>query len=334
MLKTPLCERLGIRLPVWNAGMGGGNAGPELAAAVSNAGGLGVLGMGGLPAPYIRELVRRTRLLTRAPFGVNLLLPLLQEGQIEVCLDEQVPVLILFWGDPEPFVDEVHRRGAFLVQQIGSVDEARAAAAAGVDAVMAQGVEAGGHVRGTLPLAALLPAVADAVAPLPVVAAGGIGDGRGVAAALCLGAQAASLGTRFLCSDEATATAAYKRRVVESAAEDTVYTELFDLEWPSAPHRVLRNRAVDEWERAGRPPSGRRPGEGSVIGRMTIAGATIDAVRYSIFNPLLGFEGDMEYAPLYAGQSCGVVNDILPAARIVEAVTREAERALRGPLAG
>ena len=137
MLKTALCRQLGIEYPIFSVGFGGGMAGPELAAAVSNAGGCGVLGMGGVPAQYIPQQITRFRALSDKPFGVNIILPLLQEGQIEVCLDEQVPVLVLFWGDPKPYVEEAHRRGTKVFIQVGSVEEAKAAAEAGVDAIIA-----------------------------------------------------------------------------------------------------------------------------------------------------------------------------------------------------
>jgi nitronate monooxygenase len=148
--------------------------------------------------------------------------------------------------------------------QVGSVEEAQTAAA-GVDAIIAQGLEAGGHAKSTTALSSLLPAVVAAVRPGPVMAAGGIADGRGLVAALSLGAQAVSLGTRFLGSEEALAARAYKERVVQSTAEDTVYTTLFNAGW-GAPHRVLRNKAVAAWEAVGRLGPGRRPGEGTIVG--------------------------------------------------------------------
>ena len=325
MLKTLLCRQLGIEYPIFSVGMGGGMAGPELAAAVSNAGACGVLGMGGLPAPYIRRQIQHLRTLTDKPFGVNILLPLLQEGQIETCLDEKIPILVLFWGDPKPYVEEAHRRGTKVFIQVGSVEEARAAAEAGVDAIIAQGVEAGGHVKSTTSLSTIVPAVVEAVQPVPVIAAGGIANGRGVVAALSLGAQAVSIGTRFLCSEETQVVRAYKERVVKSKAEDTVYTFLFDVGWPDAAHRVLRNKATDEWEAAGRPASGQRPAEGSIIGTMTLAGTTVEVPRYAVFPPMPGFTGDIEHAALYAGESCSLINDIKPAAQIVRDVVREAE---------
>ena len=235
--------------------MGGGTAGPELAAAVSNAGGLGVLGMGGLPPPVIREEIRSAPLaheetLRREHHSRRSL----EEGQVEICVEEKVPLLILFWGDPKPFVAKVRGTATRLVIQCGSVDEAKAAADAGVDAVMIQGVEAGGHVKGTTALSIALPAVVDAVKPLPVIAAGGVADGRGLAAALQLGAQAVSIGTRFLCSQESAALRAYKERIVRAKAEDTVHTLLFDIGWPTPRTVCFATRRTP----SGRP-RGRRP---------------------------------------------------------------------------
>src|SRR5262245_4797239 len=328
MLQTPLCRQLGIEYPLFSAGLGGGMAVPELVAAVSNAGACGVVGVGGLPTPYVRQQIHQLRTLTNKPFGVNLLLPLLQEGQIETCLDAQVPFLVFFWGDPTPYVAEAHRRGTKVFLQAGSVEEAQAAARAGVDVIIAQGVEAGGHVKSTTALSTMVPAVVDAVKPVPVIAAGGIATGRGVVAALSLGAQAVSMGTRFLASVESDAVQAYKERVVQSRAEDTVYTVLFDVGWPDAAHRVLRNKVIAEWTAAGCPASGQRPGEGSIVGTMPVAGTTVDVVKYMVFPPLSGFIGDIDYAVLYAGESCGLVHDIKPAAQIVRDVVREAEEVI------
>jgi NAD(P)H-dependent flavin oxidoreductase YrpB (nitropropane dioxygenase family) len=324
MIKTPLCEQLGIEYPIFSVGMAG-IAGPELAAAVSNAGGCGVLGIAVYAAPYIRQEIGRLRTLTDRPFGVNLLLPLLQDGQIEACLEEKVPVLVLFWGDAKPYIEEAHRRGTKVFLQVGSLEEAKAAAAAGVDGVIAQGVEAGGHVKSTTSLSTIVPATVAAVQPVPVIAAGGIANGRGLMAALSLGAQAVSIGTRFLCSAEALVTRAYQERVVKSSAEDTVYTRLFDIGWPDAPHRVLRNQAVAEWEAAGRPASGQRPGERRIVATVPLAGTSVELPRYSVMPPMTGFSGDMEYVALYAGESCSLVNDIKPAAQIVQDLIREAE---------
>ncbi len=211
--------------------------------------------------------------------------------------------------------------------QVGSVEEAQAAARTGVDAVIAQGFEAGGHVRGTTSIWDLLPGTVDAVKPLPVLASGGIGNGAGVAKALQLGAQGVSLGTRFVACDEAWLHPAYKQRIVDSTSDDTVYNTLYDVWWPDAPHRTLRNKTFAEWEAAGRPPSGSRPGEGTSIGRRRLAnGEWIEWPRYAVGTVPPDFEGDIEYAPLWAGESCDVVNDIKPAAEIVRDLVREAGR--------
>jgi NAD(P)H-dependent flavin oxidoreductase YrpB (nitropropane dioxygenase family) len=287
--------------------------------------------MGGLPARVIREHIRETRRRTSKPFGAGLLLPLLEGGEVEACVEERVPVLLFFWGDVAPHVEKAKRAGIRVFAQVGSVGEAKAAAAAGVDAIVAQGYEAGGHVRGTTPLATLIPEVRQAVAPLPVIAAGGIATGRGLVAALGLGAEAVSMGTRFVASDESRACDEYKQHIVRARAEDTVHTMLFDIGWPDAAHRVIRNKAIDEWEAAGRPPSGQRPGEGTVVGQMRIGDAMTDVPRYFVGSPMVGFEGDLDYTVLYAGESCGLVNDIKPAAAIVRDVIAEAEAVLREP---
>jgi NAD(P)H-dependent flavin oxidoreductase YrpB (nitropropane dioxygenase family) len=324
MLTTQLCRTLGITAPIFSVGMGA-LAGPGLAAAVSNAGGCGVLGrVSGAPAAHLRQQIHQVRTLTDKPFGVNIILATMQAEWIDICLDERVPLLVFFWGDPRPYVEEAHRLGIKVFLQIGSVAEARAAVEAGVDAIIAQGLEAGGHVRSTTALSTLLPAVVEAVSPVPVIAAGGIADGRGLVAALSLGAQAVSLGTRFLCSEEALAEPAYKERVVRSTAEDTVYTTLFNIGW-DAPHRVLRNTIVAAWEAAGCPPPGRRSGEGTIVGTAPRGDKPMVLTRYTPSSyPSLGFMGDIEDTVLYAGESCSLIHDIKPAAQIVRDLMREA----------
>src|SRR2546426_275686 len=203
MLRTRLCERLGIDTPVIVAPMGPSITGPELAAAVSNAGGLGIMSFGANPPPLLRQAIRRVRELTMRPFGVNFIVPLAQAEQVAVCIEERVPVLSFFWGDPSPYVEPAHAAGLTVLNQVGSVAAAQASARAGVDVVVAQGVEAGGHVAGQVATMVLVPRVVDAVTPTPVVAAGGIADARGLVAALALGAEAVALGTRFLATPEA-----------------------------------------------------------------------------------------------------------------------------------
>ncbi len=334
-LRTPICDELGIQYPIFSVGFGAA-AGPELAAAVSNAGGFGVLGASGMPADEIERRIARTRKLTDRPIGVNIIIAETEEGdrewltnQVTAASSVHIGAVVFFWGDPTPYVEAAHRHRVKVLIQIGSVAEARAAADAGVDAVIAQGFEAGGHVRGTTSIWELLPATVEAVKPLPVLASGGIGDGAGLAKALQLGAQGVSLGTRFVASDESWLHPAYKQRIVDSNAEDTIYNELYDVWWPGAPHRTLRNKTSQEWEDAGRPPPGSRPGEGTSIGRRRLSnGEWTEWPRYAVGTVPPEFEGDFEYAPLWAGESCTVVNDIKPAAEIVQDLVRAAEALL------
>src|SRR5947209_17867320 len=253
-LHTPLCQELGIEYPIFCAGIGTA-AGPDLAAAVSNAGGFGVVGASSFLAEAMPALIAQVRERTTRPFGVNFIIDerdssdedrAITRQQVSAAITERVAAVILFWGDPAPYVEEAHRHGVRIIIQVGSVDEARAAAASGVDAVIAQGVEAGGHVRGTTSIWELLPATIDAVNPLPVLASGGIGDGAGLAHALRMGAQGVSLGTRFVASEAAWVHRADKQRIVAATSEDTVYKELYDVWWPTAAHRSLVHNTFEE----------------------------------------------------------------------------------------
>lgn len=327
--RTLLCDLLGIDHPILSVGFGP-TAGPELAAAVSAAGACGVLGGSSVPPDVLRERIRAVRARTDRPFGVNLLLHQPQLAQMDVCVEERVPLVVTFWGDAAPFVERARGSATKVFHQVGSLSEASEAAAAGVDAVIAQGSEAGGHVKGRIALAALLPEVVDALRPLPVLASGGIGDGRGIAAALLLGAVGVSLGTRFVASEEAHTVREYKERIVRAGAEDTVYSEfLFDGMWPDAPHRALRNGVVRAWEAAGSPPAGQRPGEGTTIARAKRANGTeVDVKRYSSFMLTPEIAVDIEEAPLWAGQSVALIHDIRPAGDIVRELVREADALL------
>lgn len=322
-----LCRLLEIEHPVISAGMGA-ISGPELAAAVSNAGGCGQLSLTGADSATALDLIRRTRELTDRPFAVNVILDLHGGEEVETALREAVPAFLFFWGDPAPFVGDARQRGSKVLFQVGSVEEGVAGAEAGVDVIVAQGLEAGGHVRGTTPLVSLLPSMVDAVA-VPVVAAGGIVDSRGMAAALSLGGEGVLMGTRFLASNEAFIHDQYQEKILTAGSDDTVYTEnLFDVWWPNAPHRMLRNRLVAEWEAAGRPPPGRRSGEGTVIGTREGPGGMSEIPRYASFSATPRFHGDIEQAPLWAGMSVGLVREVKPAGAIVEEVGAGSQRIL------
>jgi NAD(P)H-dependent flavin oxidoreductase YrpB (nitropropane dioxygenase family) len=325
-MTTALCERLGIELPIIQAPMGG-VVGPTLAAAVSNAGGLGMLSPWRADIDTVRRQIRETRALTSRPFGVNLNLEFAQEERLAACLDAGVPVISFFWRDPSSLVPCAKAGGAIVLHTVGSAADAERAVNCGVDILVAQGWEAGGHVRGTVATMPLVPAVVDAVSPAPVVAAGGIADGRGLAAVLALGAAGAWIGTRFLVSHEATVHPRYRERLLRANENDTVFLEnLFDVRWPNAPHRTLRNQTVEAWVAAGRPPTGQRPGEGEVIATSQSSGPI---VRYQSCAPTTDTEGDIDALPLWAGQSVGLVSKRQSAGDIVREIADEARLALR-----
>jgi NAD(P)H-dependent flavin oxidoreductase YrpB (nitropropane dioxygenase family) len=301
--------------------------GAELAAAVSEAGGLGIMSFNRNPPELLRHEIRRVRELTDRPFGVNMLLPAGVDEHVAVCIEEKVPLLSLFWGDPAPFVEPAHRAGMKVIHQAGSVAEARAAADAGVDIIIAQGVEAGGHVRGNVSTLALVPRVVDAVAPLPVVAAGGITDARGLVAALALGAQGAAFGTRFLASAEALTHPEYQQRILQAGEEDTVRSTLFGYTWPNAPHRTLRTPFVEEWLDQEARGNEARPDE-PVIGETRIGGETVAVRRFMSYTPSRETSGDIASMALYAGQGVGLVREVKPAGEIVNEIVTGAQAIL------
>lgn len=323
-MRTALTELLGIEAPIVLAPMGGAVT-AELAVAVSNAGGLGVVPLSWGSPDEIRGAVAEMTALTDRPFGVNLILEWDQRDRLTAALDTGAPVISFFWGDVADLVPEAHDAGALVFVSVGSVDEAARAAAAGADVVVAQGWEAGGHVRGTVTTLALVPRVVDAVDPVPVVAAGGIADGRGLAAVLSLGAAGAWIGTRFLAARECSIHDEYRQRLLEAAERDTYYTGLFDGGWPDAPHRVLRNSTVEAWEEAGRPAPGERPGEEDDIAARA-DGSPIK--RYASATPHASMTGEIEALPNWAGQGVGLVTRIQPAAEIVRELVAGAERIL------
>lgn len=307
-----------LEIPVVQAGMGGGLSRHGLAVAVSAAGGLGTVGF--LPADALRREIAAARALTDAPLAVNLLLPFARRAHFEAA--SQADVVVTFWGRPR------RRTAKRWIHQCGSVDEARAAQAAGADAVIAQGVEAGGHVRGTLPALELLARVRDALPDgYPVLSAGGVVDRADVAARLDAGAAAAVCGTRFLMAEESGAHPGYRERLRE--ARETVLTELFGAGWP-APHRVVANAATERWLRADDP---RGPALVRLVNRATapLLARTPPRLQRRLAagqrpsSPLLGptaatVDGPptlLDAGPLYAGESIARIGDVRPAAELV-----------------
>ena len=287
----------------------GSAATPQLASEVSRAGGLGSLGASWTEPAVLREQVRQIGRVTDRPFCVNLVLDFEQDERLEVALGERVPIVSFSFGLRPDLIARAHAAGARVFVQVGSADAARAAAAAGADALIVQGVEAGGHVQSVVGLLPLLAEVRRAVS-LPLLAAGGIGEPASARAALAAGALAVIMGTRFVASDESAAHEVYKTPLTHAQARDTVLTELFDVGWPQSPHRVLRNRTYERWETAGCPPSGERPGEAEEV-----AGGV---PRYASNLPTTSTEGDVEAMAMYAGQSVAAISAVEPAAAILE----------------
>ena len=313
---TPVCDLLGIAHPIVSAPMA---ADPRLPAAVSNAGALGTIGLWWVDDAG--ALVRETAALTARPFGGNFVLTSDQHRRVDQALSAGLRIVSFLWGEPDSYVPLVHEAGGLVLHTVGSAEEARRAAGCGVDVIVAQGWEAGGHVWGGVATLPLVPAVVDAVTPVPVIAAGGIGDARGVAAVIELGAQAAWLGTRFLLAEEMPLHDEYRRLLISAAETDAEwYADLYEVGWPNSPHRALRNSTAGMWKAAGRPPPGSRPREGEVIAHFP-SGEEI--VRYSPAPPLVGTTGEVEALSLWAGQSVGLARRSQPAAEIVaELVTR------------
>jgi NAD(P)H-dependent flavin oxidoreductase YrpB (nitropropane dioxygenase family) len=321
-----LCKMLGIEIPIVQAPMGG--AVPvHLAAAVSDAGALGTLPLWRAKDETLRHSLRKMRSLTARPFAVNLNMEFPQADRLEICLEEGVPIISFFWRDPGALVKRAKAGGAIVLHTVGNAEEARRAVDSGVDVIVAQGWEAGGHVRGTVATLPLVPTIVDAVGDTPVIAAGGIADGRGMAAALALGASGVWVGTRFLASEESSIHPEYQSRILAACENDTVYCEdLFNGGWANAPHRVLRNSTIRNWEAAGRPPCGQRPREGEIVARSATRG---DVDRYASFTPGLDTVGEIEPLSLWSGQGVALVRKVQPAAEIVREMNEEAKAILR-----
>jgi enoyl-[acyl-carrier protein] reductase II len=339
MWKTAFTQAYGLDLPFVSAGMGFYSL-PQLTAAVSNAGGLGILGVAPAPAPAMAEMVRAVKGMTSRPFGVDLIVaqtalgPSTTEEHIDVCVRERIPVVVFFWElPPARWTEALRRAGCRVWMQVGTLRGARAAAAAGMDAIVVQGTEAGGHNKSAAGLVALLPSVVDAVAPRPVLAAGGIADGRGVAAALALGAEAVWVGTRLLASAEAYVHPDFQRRLLTSTCDDVTRTSIFGPEWPNEPMKVLRNRVVGEWQgRDDRTPPPPQPPQ--VIGQTLLGQQPYPMPKFSAVLPTPDTSGDLEEMCLPAGEGVGMCRRILPAAQIISEMMDEARRVIVGRLSG
>jgi nitronate monooxygenase len=315
MLYTRLCELLGIEHPIINAPMAGTATG-DLAAAVSNAGGFGLIGGSGGDADWLRAQIRATRERTDRPFGVGFisLYPGL-DALIRVALEERVAAVSHSFADPSPYVRAAHDAGIKVLAQVQTVTQAKAVAAAGVDAIAAQGTEAGGHTgtrSATLPL---IPAVVDAVGDVPVIAAGGIADGRGLASVLMLGAVGVWMGTRFMASREWAGSRWGQERLLTATTDDTVLTRAYDLAmnrpFPSAyPARAIRNDFTDAWHTHDDEVTARQPELSAQIKQAESA-------------------GDARVAEILGGNAVGLIHAIEPAADIIHRIIAEAETLLR-----
>jgi NAD(P)H-dependent flavin oxidoreductase YrpB (nitropropane dioxygenase family) len=315
MIKTPICDLLDIEYPIALGGMGSATT-PQLVAAVSRAGGLGALGCHYLSPEQIRSGAAAIRQETNKAFGLNFLLFDMHEDGFAAALDLRPAVMQFAWSRPEqdlkPYFDRAHDAGCKITHMAGTVTEAKRAAEAGADVIIAQGTEGGGHV-GYMASMPLIPMVVDAVAPIPVLAAGGIADGRGLVAALALGAQGALLGTRFLATAESPLHPNFKQAIVDSDGHDTQLSEIPDIAagqvWPGAMTRSRRNRFIERW--AGREWALRQARVEAIAG--------LQAARKA---------GDVDEGPLSMGQDAGLIHDIPTAAEIVARVAREAEEIL------
>lgn len=308
MITTPLCDLLGIEYPILQGGMAW-IATAELAAAVSEAGGLGIIGGGDCPPDYVRNQVRLAKSLTGKPFGVNI--PLFSPhvpAVLDVCIEEKVKVIMTGAGNPGPFVPRLKDEGVVVIPVVASVALAKRLARSGVDALVAEGMESGGHIGdvGTMPL---VPQVVDAV-NVPVIAAGGIADGRGMVASLALGAQGIQMGTRFVCTTECTAHDNYKQKIIRAGDRATMTTG-HSL---GHPVRALKNQMTHEFAELER--SGCTEEEAISFGTGRLRRAAI--------------EGDVDTGSVMSGQSCGLIDDVISCAEAVQRIMREAEECLVG----
>lgn len=321
MIKTPLCDLLGIRHPIVLGGMGSATS-PKLVAAVSNAGGLGTLGTSTFSAAHITEAAAAIRQSTDKPFGINHLLFRVKDEDFAATLAARPSVVAFAWArrdqDLRSYFERAQDAGSKTMYMASTRAEALRAAEAGADVIVAQGSEGGGHV-GWMATIVIVPMVVSAVAPLPVLAAGGIADGRGLVASLALGAEGVLLGTRFLATPEAPIHENFKQAIVKSDGHDTLLTEIHDLAsgqvWPGAMARVQRNAAVE-----------------GLIGREWFIRENREEIAKSLADARKA--GDVRNATLLFGQDAGLIDSIAPAAQLVEAIAAEADEIIRRRLGG
>lgn len=317
MLATEFTRLVGCQVPIQLAGMGG-MVTAELVAAVSNAGGLGMLAAAAVPKALLAHTIEQVlTLVSDGKVGVNFLMPFVDDERVELAA-EKLDLVEFFYGEPDSkLVERVHKYGKLAGWQVGSVIEAEAAVAVGCDYIVAQGVEAGGHVRGTLPLFVLLDQLLDQRQrniTVPVVAAGGVSTGVGLAAALAAGAGGIRVGTRFLAAHESAAHPIYVDALLVAKADDTVLTEAYSVGWPNAPHRVLRESiAAAEAETA------------FTVGTIQVGSQVLEIPKFNVVPPDLSAKGNVTAMCQYAGQSVENVTERAPAASIVEQISAQAE---------
>ena len=334
VLRTRLTEQYKLEIPFVNAGMAFIATAP-LATAVCNAGGLGMIGIAAMTPAVLRAQIGDIRRATSRPFGVNIITRFSTPEQIEVLVEERVPVVVFFWDEaPTDWIARLSAVGSRIWFQIGSVAEARLAITQSADALIVQGMEAGGHNRSSAGLLSLLPAVCDVAGDSLILASGGIADGRTAAAALALGADGVWVGTRLLASHEADAHPQYKQRVLAAEVDGTLRNNIFGPEFPDATTRGLRNRLVREWEGRDQPAPYKlaSPEQMPLIGEADIFGLKVPMTRFSGFPPTSNATGDLEEMSLLAGESVGLTNEMMGAGAIAHEMMRDAEAVINGRL--
>ncbi|HKC50928.1 MAG TPA: nitronate monooxygenase [Myxococcota bacterium] len=316
MIETAFTKLVGASVPIQVASMPGFST-PELLCAVAGAGAVAMVGGGLMPAKSLEALLERLPRDTPGAIGVNFLVPFLDPDCIPIAA-RGASIVEFFYGEPNArWVEQAHALGALVSWQVGSVDEAIAAERAGCDFVIAQGTEAGGHVRGATSLLPLLSRVLETVR-IPVLAAGGLATARDLAAVLACGAGGARMGTRFAASSESGAHPSYVKSLLAATAADTCLTQAFSGMWPDAPHRVLRS-AIEAAEML---PEG-------VIGEVPLDGRMFPVERFSVLPPTIGSTGHLEAMALYAGESVTNVTSVRPAAELIAGLVAGAEKLLR-----